>query len=263
MPGPKIDRQNRPLIVAHRGASATHPENTLASFQAAIEAGADMVELDVRMTLDGVPIILHDADVSTRTDGTGFCCDLTLEELKRLDASKGRGPRTEIPTLAEALEFLSGRIAMDIEVKNYPGDPGFDSPVESAVEATLRALGDLPFEGDVLLCSFNWQSIERVKQRRPDLPTGFLTVAQVDPREALEYARSNGHEYVLPQAPAVFEAGSAFVEEAHAAGIGVGTWTVDDPEAMGRLFAMGVDAIATNDPVTGIAVRDRFRERPV
>src|SRR5207244_5819311 len=98
MAASKIDRQIWPAIVAHRGASATHPENTLSAFLAAAAAGADMVELDVRLTADGVPVVLHDLDVSRTTDGSGSAHLMSLRELKRLDASGGRGPRAEIPT---------------------------------------------------------------------------------------------------------------------------------------------------------------------
>src|SRR5438093_12032267 len=115
-----------PLVVAHRGASADHPENTLQSFQGALDAGAQVIETDVRLTADGVPIVLHDADVSRCTDGSGFVNDLTIEEVKRLDASGGRAERAEVPTLAEVLELVSGRAGINLEIKNIPGEPSFD-----------------------------------------------------------------------------------------------------------------------------------------
>jgi glycerophosphoryl diester phosphodiesterase len=259
MAGAKISRQFLPAVVAHRGASAVHPENTLVSFQGAIDAGADLVELDVRLTSDEVPVILHDLDVSATTDGSGFAHLLTLAEVKRLDASGGRGSPIEVPTLREALELLNGRIGVNVEIKNLPGEPSFDSPREAVAEAVVRMLDDIAFSGPVLVSSFNWLSIERVREMDPSIPTGFLTTAHVDPAAALVYVRSNGHHYVLPQAPALYEAGADFVAEAHREGVLVGTWTVDDPDALERLFEMGVDAIATNDPALAIPIRDRFR----
>ena len=244
------------LVVGHRGASADHPENTLESFEGAIAAGADLVELDVRLSADGVPVIMHDAEVSQTTDGSGFIHELTLQDLKRLDASAGRGgTRTEIPTLSEALELLSGRAGVDVEIKNMPGEPAFDSPREEIARCVVALLHDVAFDGDVLVSSFNWLSIERVRELEPSIPTGFLSTALMDPRACLVYVRSAGHAYVLPQAPAVFEAGQAFVEEAHREGIRVGTWTLDDPAGIERLFAMGVDAIATNRPDVAVAAR--------
>ena len=248
-------------MVAHRGASAAEPENTVAAFEAAVRAGADAVELDVRLTSDGVPVVLHDPDVASTTDGTGPIHTMSLAEVKGLDASRGRGGSHGIPTLAEALEAI-GRaegVAADLEIKNIPGEDAFDSPREAILDAALRTLEDVGFTGPVLLSSFNWLTIERCKELAPEIPTGFLTISAVDPRAALVYARQHGHDFVLPQAAALLEAGEAFVEEAHGEGIRVGTWTVDDERDLERLFAWGVDAVASNRPDLAVAVRDRVR----
>ena len=248
-------------MVAHRGASALFPENTLAAFEGAIQAGADYIELDVRLTADGVPVIMHDADVGIRTNGSGFVHTFSLRELKRLDASGGLGPAVGVPTLAEALDLLSGQAGVNIEIKNMPGEPSFDSPREAIVLETLRLIEETRFDGVVLVSSFNWLSIERAKEQSPDLPTGLITTAAVDPWAALVYVRGKGHDLLLPQASALVEAGEDFLDAAHADGIRIGSWTVDEPEAVERLFAMGVDAIATNDPAMAVPIRDRFRAR--
>jgi glycerophosphoryl diester phosphodiesterase len=250
-----------PLVVGHRGASIDMPENTLDAFRGALEAGADVVETDVRLTADGRAVVMHDAHVSRVTDGQGLVHQMTLAEIKRLDASAGRGPRAEVPTLVEVLELVKGRAGINLEIKNIPGDPGFDSPREATLE---RAIGDLEqagFEGPVLVSSFNWLTIERSKEIAPDLPTGFLTVAGIAPTASLVYARGAGHQYVLPNVAALLEAGEAFVREAHEAGMRVGTWTVDDPDVARQLFAWGVDAVATNDPVSILAVRAEAKAR--
>jgi glycerophosphoryl diester phosphodiesterase len=255
----EIHERSGPLVVAHRGASHAYPENTLEAFEAAVADGADLVELDVRLTADGVPVILHDLDVGVTTDGQGFVHTMTLAEVKRLDASGGNGPRAAVPTLDEAIEVLSGRAGINIEIKNLPGEASFDAPREAAAESSVDALRRHGFPGPIVVSSFNWLAIERVRALDPGIATGFLTTAAIDPRAALVYARSQEHTHVLPQAPALFAAGEEFVSEAHGAGLAVGTWTVDDPEAIERLFAMGVDAVASNDPVTVVAVRHRFR----
>jgi glycerophosphoryl diester phosphodiesterase len=254
----KTKRQKLPVIVAHRGASAAFPENTLLSFQGAIDAGADFVELDARLTADGVAVILHDPDVSATTDGSGLVHTMTLEQIKLLDASAGKGPRTEIPTLREALQLLSGKAGINVEIKNLPGEPSFDSPREALAEELVRLLNEVRFEGPLLASSFNWLSIERIQELDPDIPTGFLSTAGIDPWAALVYVRSKGHDYVLPQAPAVILAGGEFVQEAHREGVLVGTWTVDEPDQVEQLFEMGVDAVATNDPGMAVPIRDRF-----
>jgi len=240
-----------PLVVAHRGASLAWPENTLPSFEAAIAAGADAVELDVRLTADGVPVISHDADVSRRTDGSGFVHELTLAEIKRLDAGGG----AEVPTLLEALDLLTGRAGIDIEIKNIPGDPDFDSPREALAEEVVKIVDELEIAESVLVSSFNWLSIERVRDLTPGIATGFLTTTAIEPSAALAYAREKAHPWILPMADALLAAGEGFVGEAHAGGMRVGTWTVDDPERMRTLFGWGVDAVATNDPATAVAVR--------
>jgi glycerophosphoryl diester phosphodiesterase len=250
------------LVVAHRGASAREPENTLAAFEAALRDGADVIELDVRLTADGVPVILHDPDVSATTDGTGYVHEMTLGQIKRLNAgSEGRG-RHEIPTLAEALASMRGRgSAIDLEIKNMPGEPAFDSPREAVLEASLEVLASSGFAGPALVSSFNWLTIERSRELAPDIPTGFLSIGAVDAWAALVYARQAGHDFVLPQTNAVTVAGEAFVEEAHRAEIRVGTWVADDEELLATLFGWGVDAVASNDPALAVAVRDRVAPR--
>jgi glycerophosphoryl diester phosphodiesterase len=255
----KIDRQNFPAVVAHRGASASHPENTVDAFRAAIAAGADYVELDVRLTADGVLVVLHDFDVSRTTDGTGLVHEMTLAQIKGLDASGGGGTVLRVPTFDEVLQVLPPSIGLDVEIKNLPGEPAFDSPREILVDHVLASIRSARFDGPVLLSSFNWLSIERAQELAPEIPTGFITAALIDPWAALAYARGRRHGFLLPQAPAVFEAGAPFIDAAHDAGVRVGTWTVDDPDAVERLFAMGVDAVATNDPAMAIPIRDRFR----
>jgi glycerophosphoryl diester phosphodiesterase len=244
------------LVVAHRGASLDQPENTLPAFESAIEAGADVVELDVRLSADGVPVVMHDPEVSRATDGHGFVHELTLVELKRLNASKGQGPRAEVATLREVLEAVSGRAGVDLEIKNIPGEPAFDSPMEAVLTAALRDLDATSFDGGVLISSFNMITLERSLALAPDIPTGFLTVAAIEPSAALVYARGAGHSWVLPHVGALLVAGAAFVQEAHESGIRVGTWTVDEPETMSTLFGWGVDAVASNDPRLAVGLRD-------
>jgi glycerophosphoryl diester phosphodiesterase len=259
MPPTELERQILPVVVAHRGASSRYPENTLESFEGAVQAGADVVELDVRLTSDDQAVIMHDLDVSSTTDGSGFIHEMTLAEVKRLDASGGRGPRAEVPTLREALALLSGRVGVDVEIKNMPGEPSFDSPREAGAQHVVQLLDEVGFRGPVLVSSFNWLSIERIRALAPDVSTGFLTTGVIDPFAALVYARANGHAYVLPQVPAVLSGGEEFVQESHLQGVLVGTWTVDEPALMERMFAMGVDAVATNDPQAAVPIRDRFR----
>ena len=245
-----------PAIVAHRGASADEAENTLPAFEAAIVAGAEVVEFDVRTTSDGVVVVMHDPDVSRTTDGGGLIRGLTLAEVKRLRIRTTAGGVTEVPTLAETLEALSGRIGIDIEIKNIPGEPDFDADGERVVDATAAALERAGFSGPVLVSSFNPFSIARAREIVAGVLTGLLTDPTVDARAALSFAREHAHDWVLPFVERVRAAGKGFPAETHAAGLRLGTWIVDDPAAAVALMRTGVDAVATNDPARIASARD-------
>lgn len=247
------------MVVAHRGASAFSPENTIASFDAAAAAGADIVELDVRCTIDNTLVVLHDPDVSMPDGGRANVHELTFSDIRRIDAEAGREPDLRIPTLTETLASLSGRAGVDIEIKNIPGEPGYDGGREGIAEQVVKLLDEVTFDGLLLVSSFNPESIARVRERSPSTVTGFLSTASLDPRSALALAVEHGHAFVLPQVEAVEEGGEDFTRACRAAGTRVGTWTVDDPDRIARLFSIGVDAVATNDPAAAILVRDAAR----
>jgi glycerophosphoryl diester phosphodiesterase len=247
-----------PLVVAHRGASSTFPENTLSAFDGAVNVGADMIELDVRCTLDNALVVRHDSHVPL-TGGASNVHELTLDALRRNDADEGHDERTRVPTFDEVLLLLSGRIAVDIEIKNIPGDPGYDGGREQAAEQVVRLLDQYGFEGPVLITSFNPATIARVRDLEPALATGFLSPKDADLGSTLRVAEEHGHRFVLPQADAVEAGGEGFTRACRDAGVLLGTWTVDDPGRIARLYAIGVDAVATNDPAAAVPVRDQAR----
>jgi glycerophosphoryl diester phosphodiesterase len=247
-----------PLVVAHRGDSRNEPENTLPAFEAALRAGADAVEFDVRLSADGHAVVMHDAQVSRTTDGDGLVRDLTLRELKSLTVRGPSDATAEVPTLAQALSMLSGRAAIDVEIKNLPGEPDHEPDREAVVEATLRGLDEAAFVGAVLITSFNPRSIGRVRELAPDVVTGFLALEAMPIDDAMSICSASGHAWVLPAVGAVRAAGPAAVARAHAAELRLGTWIVDDPTVAAELAGWGVDAVATNDPRRIVpAVRER------
>jgi glycerophosphoryl diester phosphodiesterase len=243
-----------PVVVAHRGASTTNPENTLSSFMAALALGAPVVELDVRLSADGVPVVIHDPDVSRTTNGAGWVHELTLEELRRPNAGTADRPE-RIPAFREVLDAVSGRGGVAVEIKNIPGEPAYDDQDEGIVEAALPEVEASGFQGPVLVISFNPRSIAASRRVAPSLPTGFLFTRAVDPDAALALVLDAGHEFAFPGHEALVAAGPTFIERAHRAGVRVGTWTVDDRETFGRMLDWGVDAVATNDPAMGLEVR--------
>lgn len=242
-----------PVVVAHRGASSTHPENTLSSFEAALDLGAQVVELDVRLSADGVPVVIHDPDLSRTTDGSGWVHQLTLEELRRPNAGTPDRPE-RIPAFREVLDAVSGRGGLAVEIKNIPGEPAYDDQREGIVEAALAEVEASGFQGTLLVISFNPRSIAASKRLAPRVTTGFLFTKAIDPNAALAHVLDAGHEFAFPGYRALAPAGPGFVERAHDAGVRVGTWTVDDRETFGRLLDWGVDAVASNDPAMGLEV---------
>jgi len=254
-----VERPSRPMVVAHRGASVEEPENTIEAFEAGIDAGADAVEFDIRMTADRHAVVMHDPDVSRTTDGSGLVSEMTLDEIRKLTIDLPGGGAAGVPTVEEALRCLSGRVAADIEIKNLPGEPGFTPDREPAVEATLDALDRVGFSGQVIVSSFNPASIAHSRALRPDVPTGLLTDFDVDAEDALGRARAGEHPWVLPFVVEVIEADDGFADRVHAGGALLGVWIADDRETARRLFDLGVDAVATNDPRAIASARRTMR----
>jgi glycerophosphoryl diester phosphodiesterase len=182
---------------------------------------------------------------------------MTLGAVKRLRIATPTGT-TQIPTLAEALATLSGRVAVDIEIKNVPGEPDFEPDRERAVELVHDALDETAFVGDVIVSSFNPLSIAASLRMRADVATGLLTDVGVEAEAAVRFAASEGHRWVLPFIDRVREALESAPTHTHEAGLRLGTWLTDDPDVAIALFAGGVDAVATNDPALIVGAMRRM-----
>jgi glycerophosphoryl diester phosphodiesterase len=237
-----------PLVVAHRGASAVAPENTLAAFRAALDLGCMAVECDVHLSADGVPVVIHDARVDRTTSGSGAVASLTAEQLRSVDAGAWFGAQfagERVPTLDEALEVCAGRARLFVELKSGGGS--------ILAEAAMAAIARHP-ETDVAVISFDAELVQAVAQRRADVPVGLLVAERNVRRQghvkSVQATRAVSAGFIAPQATA---AGNGLIEAAHGQGLLVSVWTVDDPRAMRRLSDLGVDAVTTNDP--GLARR--------
>jgi glycerophosphoryl diester phosphodiesterase len=235
---------SRPLNLAHRGASAYAPENTLAAFRLAAELGADGVELDAKLSRDGVVVVMHDVMVDRTTDGSGRVSDLTRAEIKRLDAGSKFAPQfagERAPTLEEVIDAVGDRLLINVELTNYEshGD-GLEWKVIEAIErggATQR----------IMVSSFWPPSLWKVKRAAPHIVCGLLT------RPGLKFRLRR--IFLAPFIPGLnahhpqhtlFDA--AYVRRVHARGQKVNTWTVNDEADMRRLIAWGVDSIMTDKP---------------
>ncbi len=225
----------RPLVLGHRGSPRRARENTLEAFARARDEGADGVELDVHRTRDGALLVHHDADI----EGFGV--------IAHHDAEAVRDAFAWIPTLAEVLDECLG-LLVNVEIKNSPKDLDFD-PEESVAAAVVELLAARDGRDRVLVSSFHLPSIDRVRGLDPAVPTGYLTVVHPPPAEAIATAVRSGHGAVHPFFGVLADdAARTVTERAHAEGIVVHTWTVNDPDDVVRLAAAGVDALITDDP---------------
>ncbi|MDE0803741.1 MAG: glycerophosphodiester phosphodiesterase [Acidimicrobiales bacterium] len=226
-----------PLVYGHRGASVAATENTLEAFRIAAEQGADGVELDVRRSADGSLVLHHDAGL-----GDGRIISATL----------AADLPVHIPTLDAALVVCEGLI-VNIEIKNIPGEPDFDETCSLADEvvALLHERGD---RDRVVISSFHLRTIDRVKELAPDVATGFLCMLDPLPADGVGPAARRGHDAIHPHHLLVDD---ALVAAAHAAGLTVNVWTVDDPDELAHLARLGVDAVVTNVPDVALGVLRR------
>lgn len=226
--------------IAHRGASGTRPENTLASFRRAMEIGADYIELDVRPTSDGIAIIMHDASVNRTTDGAGLVSDLTRAQLELFDAGAWFAPEyagERVPTLSEVIDLTGDRIPLSLEIKA--------SGVEEQAVAAIRESK----HPDSFISSFGEDILRGVREIDPHLPLELLVGdAPSSPggiREVLLRAQELDARIV---APPYGEITRELVAAAAEAGLALVCWTVDSRDDMRRMLDLGVRAITTNYP---------------
>ncbi len=252
----------RPLNFGHRGAPKAAPENTLASFQKAREVGADGVELDVMLCADGEVVVMHDLSVERTTDGHGRIPDLTLPQVKALDAGAGFDPPfvgERVPTLREVAGWAQNDMLLNIELKssNVRSDPrkkrGAEyQRLEEKVIAIIREYG---LEGRVILSSFNPLAIWRVRRQAPDLHTGLLYAGDLPIFLRRAWLRPLARPNALhPQYEMVSD---AYLWWARHKGYHVNVWTPDHTLDLQRLIDQKVDAIITNRPDTLATVLKR------
>ena len=213
------------LIFAHRGYTAGPRENTLEAFTEARRRGADGVELDVRRAADGTLVVHHDPAIP----GLGPIADHRADELP-----------PEVPTLRAALGACAG-LLVNVEIKNDPGEPGFD-PADEVAAVTAAELADHATAG-VLVSSFRAECLEVARQRAPGLRVGWLVGWLDDARAALERAAQRGYSALHPFVTQVDE---ALVSEAHRAGLALSVWTVNAPADLDQMCRLGVDAVITD-----------------
>lgn len=276
----------RPLVIAHRGASGLAPENTVAAFKLAIALKADGVEMDVRLSADGRPVVIHDARVNRTTNGTGAASRLTVDQFQSLDAGswfgrrlirrprlramalrvsaeEGDGRRTfsrePVPTLEVVLSILApaGLKRVYIELK------GGRANKQALLESVLSLVRTLRVELPLTLLSFDHATLRSAKEIAGDIRTAAIFPASgrtlISTRSILRAAEDAGVDEVALHFGLVTRRA---VDALHERGLSVSAWTANSKLAMRRLAACGVDSIMTNFPNRLREVLDSPSPRP-
>ena len=245
-----------PVDFAHRGASARAPENTIEAFRLAAQSGARGLETDVHMTLDGRVVAIHDDSVDRTTDGTGLVREMTLAELKGLDAGYGftpdggatypyRGKGVRVPEIGEVFREFPG-LAVNIEIKE--DQPGVE-------EALLGIIEEEGAEGRALVVSGRAWPVRRFRKLSGGRVRTGASAREMVIFYYLSRLRLEGFlrpPYDALQVPVEYRGTPVvtprFLEAAHGRGVRVDVWTIDDAGEMRRLLGLGADAIMTNQP---------------
>lgn len=231
------------LITGHRGASGTEPENTMASFKQALAMGANAIELDIHRCKSGEMVVMHDADVSRTTNGSGAIKDMTLEQLKALQLPNGE----PVHTLDEVLAELKGGCrdgsnpTVFVEIKSAGAKQAAGS-IRNAVEQHGYSYSQLPVIG------FNPKQVGLVKAANPKVEIGLSISAKRPARELkmlIPLAKAMRATAINPEHTLVTP---ELVEKAHAAGLKVNTWTVNEHADLKRVTEAGVDTIMSDYP---------------
>lgn len=253
----------RPLIIAHRGASALAPENTLAAFQRAIEDGAEGLEFDVRLAKDGVPVVFHDANIKRVSGKDGRVSNFTSEELQTLNVGlwfNATHPRQAdekfsaetVPTLAQTLEFLrrfQGLIYIELKCR--------ETEIEPLVKAICPIISQSPLLPNILVKSFNLEFIPKLRRHCPEVKTVALFAPKIMTILRKEKRLVNiAHELRADQISLHFSlATHKLMKKATKRNLPVTIWTADNPRWVKRALDLEINAIITNNPARLLAKR--------
>ncbi|GAP10410.1 glycerophosphoryl diester phosphodiesterase [Bellilinea caldifistulae] len=243
----------KPIIFAHRGASAYAPENTMAAFRLAAQQGVEAIELDAKLSADGEVIVIHDKTVDRTTNAKGAVSQFSLRDFQQMDAGsyfseEFRGE--SVPALRQVFEEFGRKLYINVELTNYatPRDP---LPEKVAELVRLFHLEDW-----VLFSSFNPINLYRIRRLLPECPVGILALEGL----AGWLARSFIGSWFAPHIvhPYLRDATKSFIQKQHDRHRRVHVWTVNDPLDIQRLFEDGADGIFTDDPVVAQQIRNRL-----
>lgn len=238
----------KPIVIAHRGNSCSAPANTIESIRQAIEIGADMIELDVRSSRDGFPVLIHNDTLNETTDGKGKVSSFDLAQLKKLDAGSWKDKQyagERIPTLMEALEFSKGKVNLSLDLKD-----------ENIIPAMLKAVQEADMVGSVVICGCHEPQAKKIWDIDENLTVLLNMDSHLNELGKLEDKSKFINEYIKRACKGKLSALNVsykfvtyeLIRRAHLQALPIWTWTVDEKKDMERLIEMGVDAIYTNYP---------------
>lgn len=242
-------------ILGHRGFSGAYPENTMLAFKEALKLGADGIETDVQMSKDGVLCLMHDETIDRTTDGHGRVCDMTWDQLKKINVncrvSDGHYGFCGIPTLEEFLLLIKETDSIaNLELKNskiyYP-------ELEEKTIEMIRAIG---VEKNIIISSFNNPSVMKCRDIAPEIECGFLYGGSGIEHAGL-YCSEMGVKYYHPEYKHFTQKDK---DECDKYGIGANLWTVNDRMALRNLMSMGVNSVITNYPDYALEVREELKK---
>ena len=238
--------EKAPYIIAHRGFSAISPENTLRAVVDAVKGGADLVEVDVRLTKDGYVVVMHDSTVDRTTNGTGAVAQLTLGEIKQLDAGTWKGEEfagEKVPTLQELLEVFvqeKYKAKLLIELKfEMISMKGFMNPIEGLADKVATLVEEHDAFDHVVVQSFVKSYLLRILEMNQRIAVSHLLLPWTSLSEDSFFSFNPNYRFIS----------QSLVDSVHQRKQKVMTWTVDKKEEMLTCIAMGVDGIITNEPL--------------
>ncbi len=235
-------KTNRVLVAAHRGSSGAAPENTIEAFRQALLAGADMIEADIQVTRDGVPVVHHDRRLGRTSHGSGIINEMTLEEVLGVDVGSWFSSEfagLKVPLLTELFDLVAGRAYLILEIKRVPA-----KMQGSLIEEISRQIKSRAYEQNTIVASFDYHLLKKMKASCPELYTAAIGIPG---------ARENASETVKSVSCEAFICDAADVDEALSRdsaenGIFVGVYGADSDEIIRRCLKNGVKAIGTNYP---------------
>jgi len=241
---------SQPIIFAHRGASAQAPENTLAAFELALAQNADGIELDAKLSADGHVVVIHDASVDRTTGAHGRVRDLSLAELRSLDAGSFFSKRfsaEKIPMLEEVFEAVGKKMFINVELTNYT------TPRDHLVESVCMLVKRFNLQNRVLFSSFFAANLSKAHSYLPEIPCGLLAFAGILGAWPRSFGFAFGKYAALH--PNLKDVSPQQVQRVHRLKGRVHVWTVNLEADMRHLFGWGVDGIFTDDPQLAVRVR--------